>query len=79
MSDPGKAFEVAAGVHPASVSSLIGGAVIVALLLAGAWAWISHYKGFANQTMSGEDLGKRIIRFTLFLVIMLLLIRYVIH
>lgn len=76
MSDPTKAFEIAAGMTPGQVGFLIGGSLIAGMLITGGWMWISHYKGLSRGNVAGADLGKYVIRFILLLVIVLFLVRY---
>lgn len=76
MSDPIKAFEIAAGMTPGQTGILIGGGLIVGMLLTGGWMWISHYKGLSRGSVAGADLGKYVIRFILLFVIVLFLVRY---
>ncbi|MGP9458230.1 MULTISPECIES: TIGR03758 family integrating conjugative element protein [Pasteurellaceae] len=75
MSDPTKSFEIVAGFTPGQLGILIGGITIAGFLLAGAWMFMSNYKGFTDEKMNTIDFGKYVIRFIVLFIIVLFLIR----
>ncbi|MGC6360264.1 TIGR03758 family integrating conjugative element protein [Bisgaard Taxon 45] len=75
MSDPVKSFEIVAGFTPGQLGILIGSITIALFLLAGAWIFISNYKGFADEKMNSTDLSKYVIRFIVLFIVVLFLIR----
>lgn len=75
MSDPVKSFEIVAGFTPGQLGILIGSITIALFLLAGAWIFISNYKGFTDEKMNSTDLSKYVIRFIVLFIVVLFLIR----
>ncbi|HII3839975.1 TPA: TIGR03758 family integrating conjugative element protein [Pasteurella multocida] len=75
MSDPVRAFEAVAGFTPGQLGILIGSITVALFLLAGAWVFISNYKGFAEEKMNSTDLSRHVIRFIVLFIVVLFLIR----